>query len=261
MFTAVPEADATSDVPEALPPEIRDEFARLFADLDPQSPAPERGGAGTTLPVFLTPTPSHVRPSPPSDDAVRSWRRVFADDPGLLITCGVMALTVAVVVAAWFHVLARLDAVERRSIAAEERATAAARAAAASPDALRAAADVQRMMRVQSAVDVVQLTARGGEGSTAVQGHLWWSPSVGLAMWASPVPIPADAGLGYHAWLVTDAGTDYLGPVTRDDAGTITAAFDAPRHASHTVISVLVVLQPSYRLDHPGDMVVLEARF
>ena len=192
---------------------------------------------------------------------MRSWRRVLADDPGLIVTCGVMAGTALIVLCAWLHVLSRLDAVERRSADAEARATAAARAAVTAPDALRAAHDVQRMMRVQSAIDVVQLTARAGEGPSSVQGHLWWSPSVGLAMWARPVPIPAGANLGYHAWLVTEDGPDYLGPVTRDEAGTVTAAFDPPRHAAGTVISVLVVLQPDYQLDRPGDMVVLEARF
>jgi hypothetical protein len=129
------------------------------------------------------------------------------------------------------------------------------------PDALRTASNVQRMMRVQSAIDVVQLTARAGEGPASVQGHLWWSPSVGLALWARPVPIPADANMSYHAWLVTAAGTDYLGPVTRDEAGTITASFDPPPHAASKVLSVLVALQPSYHVERPGDMVVLEAKF
>jgi hypothetical protein len=49
--------------------------------------------------------------------------------------------------------------------------------------------------------------------------------------------------------------------VTRDEAGTITASFDPPPHATSKVLSVQVALQPSYRVDRPGDMVVLEAKF
>jgi hypothetical protein len=257
MSPVVPEADATSDATAVLPPDIEDEFERLVADLNRTSAVPDAApGAGPRQP------PSGQAPSAAAPAAfVRSWRQIFADDPGLMVTCGVMAAAALIVLAAWVHVLSRLDAVERRSASAEERATAAARAATTAPDALRTATDAQRMMRVQSAIDVVQLTARAGAGASSVQGHLWWSPSVGLAMWARPVPIPGDADLGYHAWLVTEAGNDYLGPVARDEAGTITASFDPPVHAASKVISVLVVLQPAYRIDRPGDMVVLEAKF
>ncbi len=45
------------------------------------------------------------------------------------------------------------------------------------------------------------------------------------------------------------------------DVVQFTAAFDPPRHANSKVLSVLVVLQPPYRIDRPGDMVVLEAKF
>jgi hypothetical protein len=259
MLSVVPEARETSDATAVLPPDIEHEFERLVADLNLTGAAAAAPDAGVRQPQ------SAPLPAPPALPAsashVRSWRQIFADDPGLLVTCGVMGATVLVVVVAWLHVLSRLDAVERRAAPAGDRAAAAARAAIAAPDALRTAIDVQRMMRVQSALDVVQLTARAGAGGSSVQGHLWWSPSVGLAMWARPVPIPADAQLGYHAWLVTEDGTDYLGPVSRDGAGTITASFDPPRHATSKVTSVLVALQPADRLDRPGDMVVLEARF
>lgn len=256
MSPAAPEADVTSDATAVLPPDVEDEFERLVADLNLACAPAAVPGAGAPQPPSAAPPVAAVPAA-----SMRLWRQIFADDPGLVLTCGVMAGTTLIVVLAWLHALSRLDAVERRAVAAEERSTAAARAATTAPDALRAAADVQRMMRVQSAVDVVQLTARAGEGVSSVQGHMWWSPSVGLAMWARPVPILGDAELGYHAWLVTETGTDYLGPVTRDDGGTITASFDPPRHAASRVISVLVVLQPADGIDRPGDMVVLEARF
>jgi hypothetical protein len=255
MLSVASGAPAIQDAP-ALPPEVEDEFARLIADLNPA------GSSSAAAPTYVLRPEADLPPAAPTPaPAARSWRQIVAEDPGLVVTGGVMAGTALVVLLAWLHVLSRLDAVERRSASAEERATVAAGAAAMAPDALRTAVNVQRMMRVQSAVDVVQLTARAGAGPGAVQGHLWWSPTVGLAMWARPVPIPADAEMGYHAWLITEAGTDYLGPVVRDEAGTITASFDPPRHATSKAVSVLVSMQPSYSVDRPGDLVVLEARF
>jgi hypothetical protein len=257
MLSVVSGVPATQDAPVVLPPEIADEFERLVADLDHLT-----GSAAAVMPsTYVLRPESDLPPAAQHQASARSWRQIFAEDPGLVVTCAVMMGTALVVLLAWLHVLARLDTVERRSASAEERATIAASAAATAPDALRTAANVQRMMRVQSAVDVVQLTARAGAGPASVQGHLWWSPSVGLAMWARPVPIPADADMGYHAWLITDAGTDYLGPVMRDEAGTITASFDPPPHATSKVISVLVSMQPSFSVDRPGDLVVLEAKF
>ena len=122
--------------------------------------------------------------------------------------------------------------------------------------------DPGRMTQVQSALDVVHLWAQGGAGSAQmIRGQMWWSPSEGMAVWARAEPLSGQDGLGYQAWLVSDRGTQYLGPITADGAGTISVSFDPPPETSGRPVRVLVTLQPPGRVEHPADRVVLEARF
>jgi len=128
--------------------------------------------------------------------------------------------------------------------------------------ASRVSTDPGRMTRVQSALDVVHLWAQGGAGSARmIRGQMWWSPSEGVALWARAEPLSGQDGLGYQAWLVSDGGTQYLGPVTADPAGTISVSFAPLPQPSGRPVRVLVTLQPPGRVEYPADRVVLEAMF
>jgi hypothetical protein len=128
--------------------------------------------------------------------------------------------------------------------------------------ATRPSSDPSRMTQVQSALDVVHLWAQGGAGSAQViRGQMWWSPSEGMALWARAEPLSGRDGLGYQAWLVSDRGTQYLGPITADPAGTISVSFDPPFQTRGRPVRVLVTLQSPARVEQPADRVVLEARF
>ena len=133
----------------------------------------------------------------------------------------------------------------------------AARAAAA-----RVSTDPGRMTQVQSALDVVHVWAQSGAGGRRmIRGQMWWSPSEGVALWARAEPLSGRDGLGYQAWLVSDGGTQYLGPISADPAGTISVSFDPPAQPSGRPVRVFVTLQPPGRVEHPADHVVLEGMF
>ena len=133
---------------------------------------------------------------------------------------------------------------------------------AARAAATRVSTDPGRMTQVQSALDVVHLWAQGGAGSARmIRGQMWWSPSEGMALWARAEPLSGQDGLGYQAWLVSDGGTQYLGPITADPGGTISVSFGPPPQPSGRPVRVLVTLQSPGRVEHPADRVVLEAMF
>jgi hypothetical protein len=243
---AMPAEDAQPQAVAALSDQVRLELARLLTELGPMplasSPAPAAPALAREDGTFATEMPPRVTRA---DIALALGR------PARSANLGVAGVTAAVLfictwlVSAWEPMMpVRPD-------------DSAARAAIT-----HVSTDPGRMTRVQSALDVVHMWARGGADSAQmIRGQMWWSPSEGVALWARAEPLLGQDDLGYQAWLVSDGGTQYLGPVTADPAGTINVSFDPLPQPSGRPVRVLVTLQPPGRVEHPADRVVLEAMF
>jgi hypothetical protein len=224
----------------ALSDQVRLELARLLTELGPMplasSPALAREDG-----TFTTEMPPRVTRA---DIALALGR------PARSANLGVVGVTAAVLfigtwlVSAWEPMMpVRPDDSAARAVT-------------------RVSTDPGRMTRVQSALDVVHMWARGGADSAQmIRGQMWWSPSEGVTLWARAEPLSGQDDLGYQAWLVSDGGTQYLGPITADPAGTINVSFDPLPQPSGRPVRVLVTLQPPGRVEHPADRVVLEAMF
>jgi hypothetical protein len=238
-------ADLFEEGPPAVSEAVRSELTRLLAELDAKGQAP-------------SPVPAPPQAPDTSALADEASPRVTVGDIALALgrpahtsfaAIGVMASVLflgAWFVSAWGSVIPAPP--QALVVHAESSAG--------------ASSDPGRMTQVQAASDVVHLWAHGGVGNARViRGQMWWSPSTGVAVWARADPLAGDSGLGYQAWFVSDRGPHYLGPVTVDQAGTISVSFDPPRQPTGRPVRVLVTLQPPGRMDHPADRIVLEARF
>jgi hypothetical protein len=229
-----------------LSEQVRSELARLLAELNPMPQA--------SSPVAAAPVPAHEAWAFAADMPPRVTRGDIAlalGRPARSAGFGAIGVAAAVlsigvwVVSAWGPMMP----VPPRDAVVHAAPT-------------QVLLDPGRMTQVQSALDVVHLWAHSGAGrARVIRGQMWWSPSTGVAMWARAEPLTHDDGLGYQAWFVSDRGPHYLGPVSTDPSGTITASFEPPPQASGRPVRVLVTLQPPGRTEHPADRVVLEARF
>jgi hypothetical protein len=237
--------DFTGDGAPAMSEVVRSELTRLLAELDSPAlaplPEPAPPGADDTSALDAE-TPSRVTRG---DIALALERPARMGVGAVGVAASVLFIGVWLV-SAWVPMMP----------APPEAVVVHAEAAAG------VSTDPGRMTQVQAASDVVHLWAHGGVGNArTIRGQMWWSPSTGVAVWARAEPLSADSRFGYHAWFVSDRGPHYLGPVTADEAGTISVSFDPPPQPGGRPVRVLVTLQAAGRPDHPADRIVLEARF
>jgi len=238
--------DSTQHAVAALSDQVRLELIRLLTELDP---IPH--GLSSAVDAFLPEREDGPSPIETPPRVTRADIALALGRPARSRSLGVFGMTAAVLfigawlVSAWAPMM---------PVPPDDSAAHAA--------AIRVSTDPGRMTQVQSALDVVHLWAQGGDdGRRVIRGQIWWSPSQGVALWARAEPLSGQDGLGYQAWLVSDGGTQYLGPISADPVGTISVWFEPPAQPSGRPVRVLVTLQPPDRLEHPADNVILEGTF
>jgi hypothetical protein len=117
----------------------------------------------------------------------------------------------------------------------------AARTAATEAAVSSAASRVERVTNVLVAPDVRSFQLTPGPAAPDAYGQALWSATRGVVLAAVSLP-PVREGETYEAWLLTDAGSWRLGPVSPDASGRLTATFN-PGAASGDVKGALVTVE------------------
>ena len=97
----------------------------------------------------------------------------------------------------------------------------------ASEDAANRAAQAERIASIAAAPDLRRMPMRGYGQAIDAAGQALWSPSLGLAIVGSKLPVLSGAET-YQVWVVTADGSVSLGVVASDRSGRINGVFDLP---------------------------------
>jgi anti-sigma-K factor RskA len=94
-------------------------------------------------------------------------------------------------------------------------------------EAVRRAVQAERIASIAVAPDARRMAMRGYGKAVSASGQALWSPSQGLVISGSQLPVPSQ-GETYQVWLVTASDSVSLGLLTPDAFGRITGVFDLP---------------------------------
>jgi Anti-sigma-K factor rskA, C-terminal len=119
-------------------------------------------------------------------------------------------------------------------------------------EALRA----QRLANVLAASDVRVFPMRGLLTAAAATGRTHFSPSRGVTVNVTGLPVPA-ANQVYQVWLVTTGISISLGFVAPDAQGRVDAAFDTPSELPGTVTGFMLSLEPTSGNAKPTGPIVI----
>ena len=110
-------------------------------------------------------------------------------------------------------------------------------------DALTAGARAERLANVLAAPDMRQYPLRSPLGSASADGQVFFSPTRGVALTGSKVPVPSSNQV-YQVWMTTTRGPISLGFVSPDAQGRMGAGYDAPPGVSGSVIGFMLTVEP-----------------
>jgi anti-sigma-K factor RskA len=155
---------------------------------------------------------------------------------------------------------ARADSAERqaadvkresdRQIASIDR-----KAEQVSQDALKRAVQAERATAIVAAPDVRRMPMRGYGKAADAWGQALWSPTHGLAIMGSQLPVLSD-GETYQLWLVTARDSVSLGVLAPDSSGRINGVFDLPS-GIRAVTGFMITRERARGAQRPSTAVVL----
>jgi hypothetical protein len=118
------------------------------------------------------------------------------------------------------------------------------------------AAKAQRFANILAAPDLRVFPLRGLRTAIAATGRIHFSPSRGVTVNVTSLPVPAANQL-YQVWLVTTGIPISLGFVTPDAQGHVDVAFDTPPELRGNVTGFMLSLEPTGGNAKPTGPIVI----
>lgn len=241
LLTLRPAVDALAQVvPQVDPrPELRDRvIAAALSESRPQ--------ATTVKPQIATPPTQHARVERP---APTRWLALAAM---LLITIGLAAyaMTLRGRVA---RLEEQLDAALAQSSALQARVTKAERSLASTQTQLDSA---QTQLAVVTAPDSTRIALAGQKDTPAASGRADWSPTRGLAISVSNLPMLLPMR-DYQVWLLTGAGPVSVGLLPRDASNDGRTVVLKPPAGASQPTGVALSEEPEGGVAQPGNRIYL----